>query len=173
MVCCSHCKRCKNPIRLAREILTQTEHNYLGGEGAVHVARQAGLPVEPIDYFITEHQLRGYEDALKKARGQQALMGHAASHGTVGAVACDHFGNTAAATSTGGTHFSMRGRMADSSAVGAGGYTPTMKPVQHNPCSGCQGKGDHHAFMALVVDVNISAQEIGSFQYLSITARYG
>ena len=43
-------------------------------------------------------------------------------HGTVGAVALDLQGNVAAATSTGGMTYKLKGRVGDSPIIGAGTY---------------------------------------------------
>jgi L-asparaginase / beta-aspartyl-peptidase len=103
----------KNPVQVARAVMNDTNYRYLACEGAVLVAREHQLPVEEASYFMTGHTIKTYESGIKDT------MAH---HGTVGSVACDQQGNIAAATSTGGTAFSMRGRIADSSVIGCGVY---------------------------------------------------
>jgi len=57
--------------------------------------------------------------------------------GTVGAVACDGFGNIAAATSTGGMTNKKYGRIGDSPLIGAGTY------ANNNTCAiSCTGHGE-------------------------------
>ncbi len=104
-------RRVKNPIMLARNVMMKTKHVLLSGEGALKFAKDQKLVLKPDSYFITQHQ---YDDYLKSVKQNK--------HGTVGAVAMDRNGNLAAATSTGGTHHSMPGRVGDSCQIGAGCY---------------------------------------------------
>ncbi|RYD78734.1 MAG: hypothetical protein EOP53_10735 [Sphingobacteriales bacterium] len=53
----------KNPISLARVVLDHTEHVYISQDGALALAKEAGLPLEPDLYFHTLHQV---ETWLKK-----------------------------------------------------------------------------------------------------------
>lgn len=115
----------RNPISLARSIMEKTRHIYLGSIGAAEFAKDENLPMEPDAYFITEHQFEEYEKTRKQKNdnGQQlAIEQLDKKHGTVGAVALDVRGNVAAGTSTGGTDFCRKGRIADSSMIGAGTY---------------------------------------------------
>ena len=118
-------KNVRNPIRLARQIMENTKHIYLGSIGAAEFAKQMNLPMEPDAYFITEHQFAQYEKTRKEENDneQQPAVGQLnKKHGTVGAVALDLKGNLAAGTSTGGLDFCKPGRIADSSMIGAGTY---------------------------------------------------
>jgi beta-aspartyl-peptidase (threonine type) len=99
-----------NPVLLAREALKDGRHVLLVGKGAEALAVEWGLPTVAQEYFITERQLRRWRD-----RG-------ASPPGTVGAVAVDVAGHTAAATSTGGILFKLPGRVGDSAVIGAGTY---------------------------------------------------
>jgi beta-aspartyl-peptidase (threonine type) len=111
--------RCvKNPVSLSRYIMEKSHHVLLTGEGAMELARDADLALEPDAYFITEHQY----DAFIKERDKNLPDVYLKQrvHGTVGAVALDMGGNLAAATSTGGTTNCLRGRISDSCVIGAG-----------------------------------------------------
>lgn len=99
-----------NPILLARELLKDGRHALLVGTGAEEFAVGRGLPAVEQKYFITDRQLRRW-------RG-----GHRSTPETVGAVAVDVHGHTAAATSTGGVMFKLPGRVGDSAVAGAGTY---------------------------------------------------
>lgn len=99
-----------NPVLLAREVLDDGRHVLLVGKGAEQFAIERGLPVVEQEYFMTERQLRRW----RSRRGS--------TPGTVGAVAVDRGGHTAAATSTGGIMFKLPGRVGDSAIVGAGTY---------------------------------------------------
>src|SRR5690349_8044305 len=114
----------RNPIELAYTIMTQSKHIMMSGKGAVEFAKLHGLKTEPDEYFFAQHRW----DQLKKAQatGKTALdhdiITDDKKFGTVGAVACDQFGNIAAATSTGGMTNKEYGRIGDSPIIGAGTY---------------------------------------------------
>ncbi len=99
----------KNPILLARAVMERTPHVLLVGEGAEAFAGEVGAERVKTDYFDTPRRF----DEWQKARQ---------SKGTVGAVAVDREGHTAAATSTGGTTHKKVGRVGDSALIGAGTY---------------------------------------------------
>jgi beta-aspartyl-peptidase (threonine type) len=119
----------QNPVRLARRILEDSSHVFLVGAGAERFAEEAGFSLIDNDYFITSDRQRQFE-ALKRrlARaGAASAPPHAVALdepplGTVGAVARDHSGHLAAATSTGGTAGKRPGRVGDSPVIGAGTY---------------------------------------------------
>ncbi len=110
----------KNPILAARAVMERTPHVLLIGEGALKVAREAGLPFGDRDYFFTQERW----DALQSTLALQGRDDGDASrkHGTVGAVARDSHGNLAAATSTGGMTAKLAGRVGDSPVIGAGTF---------------------------------------------------
>ncbi len=107
----------KNPIRLARAVMEQSEHVFLIGEGAERFAKERGIELVDESYFFTEARWR----SLQKAKAKESLT-EKEKHGTVGAVALDQFGNLAAATSTGGMTNKKFGRIGDSPIIGAGTY---------------------------------------------------
>jgi L-asparaginase / beta-aspartyl-peptidase len=108
----------KNPILAARAVMEHTPHVMLAGTGAVALCRAQGLDFAPPGYFDTETRRRALQEFL---RGQ-GLDDEARRHGTVGAVARDHHGNLAAATSTGGMTGKEPGRVGDSPIIGAGTF---------------------------------------------------
>lgn len=107
-------KYAKNPVRLARGVMEQTEHALIVGPDIAFLER-LGIEVVDRDYFVTEARREQLERVMD---GRVA----AARHGTVGAVARDASGRVAAATSTGGMVGQADGRVGDSPIVGAGVY---------------------------------------------------
>lgn len=114
----------RNPILLARKVMTDSAHVMLVGEGAELFAREHNIVFEDDDYFFSESRWQ----QLEKARASESPEAHLVSESpdrwlsTVGAVALDAAGNLAAATSTGGTTNKKWGRVGDSPIIGAGTY---------------------------------------------------
>ena len=112
----------RNPILLARKVMTDSVHVMLMGAGAEQFARDQGIVFEEDDYFYTERRWQQLQKA-KNASDQVLLSETPANwYSTVGAVALDREGNLAAATSTGGMTNKRWGRVGDSPIVGAGTY---------------------------------------------------
>jgi beta-aspartyl-peptidase (threonine type) len=122
-------KDVKNPIRLARKVMEETDHVLLAGEGADKLAKIFNLErINP----ITELRLKYYEQqkkALLEGKTQLLKMARLvrkypelAESDTVGALALDKEGNLAAATSTGGYPLKLVGRIGDSALIGCGTY---------------------------------------------------
>ncbi len=112
----------KNPIQLARDVMQNSNHVLLVGEGAEKFAFEQGHQYTEQDYFFTD---RRYEQLLAmREKGEFALSESRypddRKHGTVGAVALDQYGNLAAATSTGGVTNKKYGRVGDSALIGCG-----------------------------------------------------
>lgn len=121
----------KNPISLARRVMTDTKHVLLARDGADRFAKEVGVELVTPDYFWTDDTRREFEkakaedDAIKKAieDGKKTSAVKRPDHyGTVGCVALDTHGNLAAATSTGGLSMKKFGRVGDSPIIGAGTY---------------------------------------------------
>jgi beta-aspartyl-peptidase (threonine type) len=113
-------ERIKNPIQVARRLLTSS-HNMFVGPGATEWAVRAGFSLaEPATFVVPREQQR-YEYHLQT--GPPHLEeGFDHPGGTVGAVAIDQAGNLVAGTSTGGTLFKPVGRVGDSPLPGCGYY---------------------------------------------------
>ncbi|CAG0898423.1 unnamed protein product [Cyprideis torosa] len=116
----------RNPISLARAVMEKTRHVLLCGEGAEEFAREIGAPFEPPEYFFTKRRFDQLQRAIEKnvTRLDHSVDGKEVEGktGTVGAVAVDQFGHTAAATSTGGMTNKRIGRVGDTPVPGAGNY---------------------------------------------------
>lgn len=109
----------KNPVSLARRVMTATPHVLLSGTGADQFAREQGLEQADESWFATPERRRQLEELRARVDGWfDAEM----KYGTVGAVACDAQGHVAAATSTGGLTGKRWGRIGDSPVIGAGTY---------------------------------------------------
>jgi beta-aspartyl-peptidase (threonine type) len=72
----SFVKNIKNPIKLARLVMANSEHVMLAGEGAADFARQMHAEFADDEYFFTEHRYRQLQDAIEQGRIQ---LDHAAS----------------------------------------------------------------------------------------------
>jgi L-asparaginase / beta-aspartyl-peptidase len=123
----------RNPVRAARKILSESPHVYFVGEGAEKFAAEHGVPLCKNEDLIIPREiehLRRYQAELAQRDESQdgndlfapSVHDASISHDTVGAVALDHNGNIAAATSTGGTLNKAPGRLGDSSLIGCGCY---------------------------------------------------
>jgi len=112
-----------SPIRAARAVMEATPHVLLAGEGAAAFAAAQGLERIGPDWFTP-------------ARKSETKSARAATVGTVGCVALDATGALAAATSTGGTHGKLFGRVGDSPIVGAGVWADERVAIS------CTGTGE-------------------------------
>jgi beta-aspartyl-peptidase (threonine type) len=110
----------KNPIRLARKVMTDSKHVFFTGDGAEQFATEVGVERVDPEYFFTQRRYDAWQKALAAEEEKQGA--EAEKHGTVGAVARDRDGNLAAATSTGGLTDKRFGRVGDVPVIGAGTY---------------------------------------------------
>jgi L-asparaginase / beta-aspartyl-peptidase len=154
----------QNPIRAARLVMEQTDHVLLAYPGADELAQEHGLPMQPAEYFFTQHRHDQLQEALREGRMRldhsQAQPAHAATPpaphedpkkkmGTVGAVALDQHGHLAAATSTGGMTNKRYSRIGDSPIIGSGTF------ADDRTCAiSCTGHGEF--FLRAVVAHDIS-----------------
>lgn len=122
----------KNPVQIAHRLMDQSDR-VLSGSGAEAFARKIGA-----GYYNPETPQRRaeYEQRLRDSAGT----------GTVGCVALDKNGRLAAATSTGGKGFEMRGRVSDSATV-AGNF------ANHVAAVSCTGVGEDIVSGALAAKI--------------------
>ncbi len=140
----------KNPICLARVVLEKSPHVLLAGTGAMEFARLHNLKFEKEDYFYNEFRYQQWKEIKHSDHFQ---LDHSddkdQKFGTVGAVACDHRENLAAATSTGGMTNKNWGRIGDTPLNGIGNY------ANNATCAvSCTGSGEF--FMRGVVAYDLS-----------------
>lgn len=152
----------KNPVSLARDVMEQSEHVFLAGEGAMQFAKQLDYKVEEASYFYDEFR---HKQWLEIKDSNHFQLDHAkkrdSKFGTVGAVARDQKGNIAAATSTGGMTNKKWGRVGDSPMIGAGTY------ANNTTCAvSCTGSGEY--FIRGVVAYDVSC--LMEFKGLSVEA---
>lgn len=114
----------RNPVLLARKVMTDSRHVMLAGEGAEVFARANGIEFADSDYFFTEYRWQQLQKAKSEEKRDTYRLPDSQDHwmSTVGAVALDVNGNLAAATSTGGMTNKRWGRIGDSPIIGAGTY---------------------------------------------------
>jgi L-asparaginase / beta-aspartyl-peptidase len=179
-------ERIKNPIRVARAVLT-SPHVLLAGAGAEAFAREAGFALCDPDDLITPYQYarwqRGYRpgdgahagtelDAVLVASdtiAETSANGHNASaepvhaddvkHGTVGAVAVDREGNIVASASTGGRAGKHLGRVGDTPLPGCGYYA-------ESGIGGISCTGDGEDFIRLLL-----AKRVADFLTAGLSAQ--
>lgn len=130
--------RTKNPISLARRVMTETKHVLLAGDGADEFAVEQKVPQVDPSYFLSH-------------RDNESKNPEHPHFGTVGCVALDSNGNLAAGTSTGGTSKKLPGRVGDSPIVGAGTYAA-------NDSCAVSGTGVGEEYIRNSVAYDIAAQ---------------
>lgn len=123
-------------ISVARGIMDRTSHVMLAGAGALTFAREQGFALveNPDDYYTLPVGVEPGEIYERQ-------------HGTVGAVAVDGTGSTAAATSTGGTFGKLEGRIGDTPIIGAGTWADRDIAVS------CTGTGEFFIRTAAAISV--------------------
>jgi beta-aspartyl-peptidase (threonine type) len=132
----------KNPISLARKVMTNSSHVMLSGKGATEFAREQGLEIVDSTYFFTERRWMDLQKAIAKAKENK--------FGTVGCVALDQAGNLAAGTSTGGMTNKRWNRIGDTPIIGAGTYAS-------NKSCAVSGTGHGEFFIRYTVAREIAA----------------
>lgn len=152
----------KNPIRLARKVMEESEHVLLASKGAEDFARSISMEMMPAEYFHSELRYQQWQSVKGSAK---FALDHDIKtdrkFGTVGAVALDSHGNIAAATSTGGMTNKRFGRVGDSPLIGCGNY------ANNSTCAvSCTGSGEF--FIRGVVAYEVSA--LMEFKGLSLQA---
>ncbi|ALW86394.1 isoaspartyl peptidase [Hymenobacter sedentarius] len=166
-------RQVQNPIRAARLVMEKTEHVLLAYPGADELAREYGLPLQPPEYFFTQHRYDQLQEALREGRMRldhsQAQPAEAPTSpvtapleepgkveetadpnwkkGTVGAVARDVHGHLAAATSTGGMTNKRYARIGDTPLIGAGTWADTRCAIS------CTGHGEYFIRAVAAYDI--------------------
>jgi beta-aspartyl-peptidase (threonine type) len=116
--------RVKNPISLARRVMTETPHVVMAAEGAMAL----GTDMEILHHTTPdqEERYRSAAEAGRLGRGDYASPEYV---DTVGAIALDGAGALAAGSSTGGVFGKLPGRVGDSAIPGAGTYASRAAAV--------------------------------------------
>ena len=150
----------KNPVSLARLVMTETRHVLLIGDGAEQFADEMEhkQQIERVENssFSTLKRRSEWERAVEREKQRRDPQ---PAKGTVGCVALDRDGNLAAATSTGGLTNKRFGRVGDSPIIGAGTY------ADNATCAvSCTGTGEE--FIRNAIAFRVSA--LMSFKNLSL-----
>jgi beta-aspartyl-peptidase (threonine type) len=161
----------KNPISLARKVMTDSEHVLLSGAGADAFAKaeqDSTIEIVSNSYFYTENRFNSLQRVLereKKMMEEESMEEKKTAmremelqdpffkdskYGTVGCVALDKNGNIAAGTSTGGMTNKKYGRIGDSPIIGSGTYA-------NNATCGVSSTGHGEYFIRAQVAYDISA----------------
>ena len=146
----------RNPVALAVEVMNNSDHVLLSGEGAKEFAIKCGMKLEPDEYFFSQFR---YDQWKRMRDSDNYALDHSndtaeelmkdKKFGTVGAVACDMNGNIAAATSTGGMTNKKYGRIGDTPIIGAGTY------ANNKTCAiSCTGHGEPFLIGVAAYDVS-------------------
>jgi beta-aspartyl-peptidase (threonine type) len=146
----------RNPIELAYEVMTKSNHVFLSGKGANDFAIKQGVKLEPDEFFFSQFRYDQWKEirdsdnySLDHTHQDLDELMKDKKFGTVGAVACDMDGNIAAATSTGGMTNKKYGRIGDSPIIGAGTY------ANNQTCAiSCTGHGEPFIRAVAAHDVN-------------------
>jgi len=142
----------KNPVSLARIIMENTDHVFVVADGAEKLAKLFRFERRKP---LTELRLRYWRELTKKLKSDEienlpklkkliAANPNLFGMDTVGAVALDKEGNTAAATSTGGFALKLPGRIGDSPLIGCGTYAD-------NEAGACSATGIGEVAIRLVL----------------------
>jgi beta-aspartyl-peptidase (threonine type) len=125
----------KNPISLARLVMTKTKNVLYIMDGAEEFATRMGVERVENSYFDTPKEWATYQRWLERQK-KQAGDG-AKGGGTVGCLCLDVRGHLAAGTSTGGVTGKPVGRVGDSPIIGAGTF------ADDRTCAvSCSGTGE-------------------------------
>ena len=150
----------KNPITAAIEVMNNSNHVLLSGNGADIFAKEKGLEIVQPEYFYTERRFKSLQRIKDKEKTELDHDEKTAFYdediknskfGTVGCVALDKNGNITAGTSTGGMTNKRWNRIGDSPIIGAGTY------ANNNTC-GVSSTGWGEYFIRGNVAYDISAQ---------------
>ena len=158
-------KTVKNPIGLARLVMTETRHVLLSSDGAETFAEEQDVEQVSNDYFSTPRSKARWELYNERLKSKKVgrlnnqsidtqsniVQAKLALMGTVGCVALDTHGNLAAGTSTGGMTNKKYGRVGDSPVVGAGTY------ADNGTCA-VSGTGIGEQYIRNAVAYDVSAQ---------------
>jgi L-asparaginase / beta-aspartyl-peptidase len=125
----------KNPISLARNVMTESRHIFFSGIGAEEYANQTGVERVENDHFHTQNRYEQWQRAQERAAASPVEKTtlydwiEDLKFGTVGAVALDSDGKLAAATSTGGMTNKQFGRVGDVPIIGSGTFANHIAAV--------------------------------------------
>ncbi len=113
----------RNPIRLARAVMEESEHVLLIAQGAQRFAQKMGFPACDLTDLAVPREFERWQKLLyDRTYSARESFARQPARDTVGCVALDEAGHLAAGTSTGGTPNKLPGRVGDVPMVGCGFY---------------------------------------------------
>ena len=143
----------KNPIKLARRIMENSEHVMMIGKGAEIFAQEQNIEIVNPSYFKTDERWESLQKIKSRKQNKDESYlnkNYDYKFGTVGCAALDKMGNLASGTSTGGMTNKRYGRVGDVPIIGAGTY------ANNNTCA-LSATGHGEFFIRNVVTHDISA----------------
>lgn len=143
----------KNPIKLARRIMENSEHVMMIGKGAEMFAQEQNIEIVNPSYFRTDERWEALQKIKsRKQNKDESYLNNNYDYkfGTVGCAALDKMGNLASGTSTGGMTNKKYGRVGDVPIIGAGTYA-------NNKTCALSATGHGEFFIRNVVTHDISA----------------
>ncbi len=150
----------RTPSLVARDVMAQTDHHLLAGDGAGQFARQMGYEIE--DSLTTERSLRIWREwkrridpehwldpSERREAGQRAarelmregIVDRTTYWGTIHCAGITPEGDVSAVTTTSGLWFKVPGRVGDSPILGAGLYVDNDVGT-----SGSTGRGEANLY---------------------------
>jgi len=150
----------RTPSLVARDVMAQTDHHLLAGDGAQQFARQMGYEIE--DSLTTENSLRIWREwkrridpehwldpSQRQEAGRQAarammdegLVDSTTYWGTIHCAGITPDADVSAVTTTSGLWFKIPGRVGDSPILGAGLYVDNDVGT-----SGSTGRGEANLY---------------------------
>jgi len=105
----------ENPVSVARQIMENTPHVMLVGEGALRFALSRGIKKRNL---LTPESEREWKEWLKTSNYKP--VANIENHDTIGMLAMDYRNNLSGACTTSGMAYKMHGRVGDSPIIGAG-----------------------------------------------------
>ncbi|WGD35468.1 N(4)-(beta-N-acetylglucosaminyl)-L-asparaginase [Olleya sp. YS] len=104
-----------NVAALAKQVMTETPHVMLAGQGAEEFAYTQGFKKEQL---LTEDSKKAWE-TWKKSPEYKPII-NIENHDTIGMLCLDKNGDIAGACTTSGLSYKMKGRIGDSPIIGSG-----------------------------------------------------
>jgi len=121
----------KNPSKVAKLVMTRTDHALLVGEGALRFAKAHGFAEENLLTDKSREIWLKWKETLsdrdnwiepQSDKVAEELKPYIASYGTINCIAVNAKGDLAGVTTTSGLAFKLAGRVGDSPIIGAGLY---------------------------------------------------
>jgi N4-(beta-N-acetylglucosaminyl)-L-asparaginase len=129
------------PSRVAREVMNQTDHHLLVGQGAQRFARNLGFTIEddlntPLSrrlwlewkqrtdpkHYLTPKEREVASENARRQMAREGLFPTAKMYGTINCDGVNGKGEICGVTTTSGLFFKIPGRVGDSPILGAGLY---------------------------------------------------